>query len=1049
MSSFSVEAPNTLLSNAIAEVVCAIGEGPIETPDDLYSQIYLNGVPVKSDDGTINFANFSATISLGYPDQSYVPGSAAAESVNVVNAEVVYATPVVRAITDATATSARISITIPALVRTNDTTGGRHPTSVAIAIDVQPDGGAYATVASDTISGKCISPYQTDYEIPLSGAAPWNVRVRRLTADSTSDTLQNETYWASLSVIRDYRLAYPGTALLRLRFGAEQFSGQFPTIEYKGKFLILEIPSNYDPVDRTYAGIWDGTFTTGWTDNPAWILWAVKTNDRWGLGRWIDLEAVDKWSLYTAGQWFDELVSDGHGGTEPRFAFNGTFESMVRAYDAIVSIAGACQAMPYWSSGAAHTVVDKPEDPIRQLGPANVIDGKFIYQGADLATRPTSVLVSWFDPENGYQRAIEVVEDPDMLARHGLRTKEVAALLCTSQSQAARIGRYELETAWSETQTVNFAVGEDQHDLSPGDLIDIADPAIQGRRTAGRLLGVSGTSITLDADVTIESGQTYELRVVDSDGDLQTRDVVMAPGDHSVITVASSYSPEPIVGGVWVLIASNLAPRRWRVLTIEEDTDAGKYAITAVAHDQNKQARIEGGLVVDLPSISAYGLGPLDAPTDLTTEETIERLPSGTYRHLVVLGWAKHPDPRVVKYEVEFKDADDEFWTPAGVAPGTTAELDELGSGTHQFQVRAIGFDNAVSPWSSTLGQVLTGLDAAPPDVENLTISVVGDTALLTWSAVSVANLSHYEVRFSVTHGANWQSMVPIAQRISGTSVQTAARSGSYAVKAVTAQGVYSITEAIVISDGSGATINIVETQSAHPTWPGTKSQCEFEDDRDALKLSIESGYTVYETGTYTYPSYFDLGDVYTSRVTAVLTAFGEETTDDIWDEPDVWALSTVWGSDPSGWDVYFEVRTTEDDPSGSPTWTEWTRLIVSDLRFRAIEMRLILVRGATTVTPIVTEASVVIDMPDRIDAQGGIAVDVGGTTVAFTASFRGPTRPAVVITGIEGAAAGDWADVSNVDVDGFDIIIRDSGGTAQSGRSIDYHAQGYGKVIT
>lgn len=1048
-SSAPVDAPNTLRSKAIADMLCVIGEGPIASPDDIYQQVFLNGVPIKSGDGTYNFKNVEAVISLGYPDQAYVPGTPAAESTITIGTEVTYATPIVRAVSDVTATSARVALTVPALVRTDKTTGSTYPSSVSISIDVQPNGGAYSTVVSDVISGKCISPVQFDYDIPLSGTGPWNVRVNRLTADSAVSTLVNETHWTSLSVLRDYRLAYPDTAVLRLRIDAEQFGGSFPTVEYEGDFLLMEIPSNYDPVARTYSGVWDGTFTTAWTNNPAWVLWACLTNDRWGIGRWIDAAAVDKWFLYDAGVWFDELVSDGYGGLEPRFTFNGSFESTASAYDAIVTIAGACQAMSYWASGSAHIVVDKPEDPVKQVGPANVVNGKFTYQGSDLATRPTSVHVTWFDPENGYQRAIEVVENPDMISRHGLRVKEVAGVLCASQGQALRVGRYELETAWTETQTATWTVGEDQHDLVPGDLVDIADPSIQGRRTFGRLLGVSATTITLDSNVTIDSGQTYELRVIDQSGALQTRSVVAAPGETNSLTIASAFSPDPIVGAAWQLIASNLAPRRFRVIVVDENTDENTYTITAVLHDQNKQARIEGGVILDLPAISGYGIGPIDAPTGLTITEVIERLPSGTYRHKVILGWAKHPDPRVIRYEVEWRESDDLFWTAAGYAPGTTVELDELGSDSHQFRVRAIGFDGKLSPWSSELIEVLIGLDAAPPDVTNFAITVLDSTALLSWATTTAANLDHYEVRFASDYGANWQSMVPIALNVSGTSVQTAARTGSYAIKAVSAQGVYSDNAAFIISDVSGLSINVVETTAAHPTWSGTKSQCEFEDDRDALKLSIESGYEVYEDGTYTWPTYVDLEEIFTARVTAALVAFGEETTDDIWNEPDIWSLSTIWGSDPGGWDAYMEVKTTDDDPAGSPTWSDWQRLVVTDLRFRAIWPRLILKRGISTVTPIVTEASLIIDMPDRIDAQGGISVSDSGTRVSFTSAFRGPTRPSVVITGIEGATAGDWADVTNIDETGFDITIRNSSGVAQSGRSIDYHAQGYGKVIT
>lgn len=1078
-SSTPTEAPNTLRSTALAEVLAVIGEGPIPEPDDLLASIYLNDVPIKSSDGTINFKNVAATLSLGYPDQAYVPGSSAAEAAILVGTRVQKATAIVRAVTDTSATSARVAMTIPSLVSVDSTSGNRSGSWVSIAIDVQPNGGSYTTVVSDTVSGKCISPVQLDYDVRLPGTGPWNIRFRRLNDDSTSSNLSNDTYWSSYSVLRDYRLAYPDTVVLRLRIDAEQFNGSFPTVAYQGKLLILEVPSNYDPAARTYSGIWDGTFQAAHSDNPAWVLWALCTNDRWGLGRWIDATAVDKWSLYAAAQWFDEMVADGHGGLEPRFAFNGVIDSVIDAYRAIVTIAGACQAMAYWSSGAAHFVVDRATDPVKQLGPANVVEGRFVYQGSDLATRPTAVHVTWRDPANNYDRAVEPVEDPDLIALHGLRIKEVAALLCTSQGQAARVGRYELETAWAETQTVQFAAGEDCHDLVPGDLVDVADPAIQSRRMAGRLIDASGTAVTLDAAVTIEPGQSYELRVVDQSGALQSRAVVATPGDWSALTVASAFSPAPITGAVWVLLTSNLVPRRFRVLSVEEQD--GTYAVTAVLHDPNKQARIEGGAVLSLPAITAWKTGPIDRPTDLTAAEAIERLPSGTYRHRVTLGWARHTDPRVVRYEVQYRAAADASYIDAGTAYGTTAELDELGSGSFLLRVRAVAYDGSWSPWSDDLSTSLVGLYAPPPAVTDFTISVIGDTALLAWSAVTVANLDHYEVRYSADLLANWQSMVQIAPRVSGTSVQTAARSGLYAVKAITAQTVESAAAAFVTSNVSGLSINIVETLVGNPDWIGTLGNLVIDTDRLALRLSPSTdlllgvglydetdfyvpadfyhlpdlfdepdlfGYQVETSGTFTWPGSLDLVDLYTSRVTAALVVVGERIADDIWAEPDLWTLATIWGADPVGWDAWIEVRTTDDDPAGSPTWSAWRRLVASDIRFRGLQARVRLTTTDTAVTPIVKEASVIVDMPDRIDAQGGIAVSAAGTRVAFTSAFRGPARPSVVITGIEGAAPGDWADVTGVDPAGFDITVK-NGTTPQSGRHVDYHAKGYGQVIT
>lgn len=1078
------ESPNTLRSKGIAEILAVIGEGPIVAPDDVYKAVYLNGIPVKSSDGTLNFKNVSITLSQGTPGQAYVPGTSAAETLTGVNTKVVVATPIVRAITDTTATRARVTIQIPALV-TQDDQGNRGPTGISFGIDVQPDGGSYTTVVGDSIFGKCVSPVAFDYDVPLDGSGPWNIRVRRATADSGSSNLLNDMYWTALATVRDYRLAYPNTALLRIRIDAEQFGGNFPTIEYQGQLLTLQIPSNFDPVTRTYSGIWDGTFTTGWTDDPAWVLWNICTNARWGYGRWISSVRVDKWFLQAASVWFSQRVSDGKGGTEFRFSFNGVIDSTAKAYDALVYIAGACQSMAYWSSGAANFVVDKPASPVKQIAPANVVNGKIAYQGTDVATRPTAVYVTWRDPENSYKQAVECVELPDKRDIYGLRVKEVAAVLCTSQGQAHRAGLYELETAWSETQTAVWAVGEDQQDVMPGDIVAVADPIIQGRRLGGRIIlnypGLfsysdlfsfpdddlfGGIVAYLDSAVTLDSGQAYTLRLTLPDGTMEERAVINAPGTTDRLTLASGYSVVPVAGAIWHLNSDVVAARYFRVIAIDENAgDNNTYAISAIQHDPNKQARVEGGAVLHLPGFTAYPSGPIEAPANLAVIEAIERLSSGTWRHRITLGWSRAIDPRVANYEVQYKYTSDADWTPAGSSLGTTAELDELGSGPHLFRVRAIGMDNQPSPWSEILSLPLTGLDAVPPDVTNFNVQALDALASLAWTPVTVANFSHYEVRFSSDPlQTTWQSMVPVARDVVASFVQVPARPGVFAVKAFTAQGKESASAAFVTANLVGLNTNIVETLSGtHLTLPydgvfvdtALDSQSRIVlspvdtdlfsvSDLFSFAFSEFLGFKVKSNGSFTFNRTIDLGAVFNTRVSADISVTGLRTTDDIWNQIDVWALGNVWGSNPTGWDTWVEIRYTFDDPSLNPTWSDWKRLVAGDISARAFQARFQLTSTDDYVTPAM-EGIATFDMPDSDRRGADISVADTGTVVNFDRPFFGPTRPSVVVSSLEGGAAGDYADVFNITKNGFMVFIRNTGGAAQSGRSIDYHAKGYG----
>ena len=860
--------------------------------------------------------------------------------------------------------------------------------------------------------------------------------------------------------MRDYRLSYPDTAFLYLKIDAQQFSGKFPTIQYEGKMLLLQVPSNYDPTTRQYTGVWDGTFQTAWSDNPAWVLWACLTNERWGVGRFLETSNVDKWMLYAAAQWFDELVPDGNGGFEPRLTFNGTIDSALEAERALAVIAGACQAVFYWASGAVNIVVDKPDDPVAIIGPANVVDGKIVYSGSDIATRPTSVQVTWFDPDNAFTKAVEVVEDLDLIDCYGVRVTEVAAPLCTSQGQAARAGKWELETAWSNTQIASFSVGAANYDLVPGAYIDIADPSFQGRRMFGRLLSVSGTEVTLDYEVLIEAGQTYDIVVPGNDGELQTRSVIASPGYTDVVTIASAFSPNPVAGAVWQLIGSNLAPRRFRVLTNEEKED-GTYAVTALLYDPNKQARIEEGILLSLPSVTSFQTGPIAAPTGVAVSEIIRRGPAGSWMQVVVVGWNTHPDARVVKFEVQYQFDGTTDWIDYGSSLGVIVEItDELGNGAFNFRVRAVAFDGATSPWV-TSSQVLYGLLAPPADVQNFTVNIIDNVALLSWDPVSEANFSHYEVRYSSSQTANWESMVPIVLKVGGTSVHAPARTGLYAVKAVSTRDVFSTNPAFISANVYGLSINVIETIAGDPDWVGSFYRVKEDESRSALVLissvdlfghddlfdwtDLLEPFSVYTYGYFEWPV-LDLGEIIVSRVNAVLDCFGERIFDDLWEEANIWSLPNVWGDDPGGWDAHVEIQTTDDDPSGTPTWSEWRRLVMSDVSARAIRARFVLQTNDSSVTP-VAKGSIVVDVPDSDRKGANVAVSVGGTRITFDNAFRGPTRPSVVVTAIEGAQSGDWADITNVDRTGFDVTIR-NGVTAQSGRHIDYHAKGYGVVI-
>ena len=644
------EAPNTLTSIATARVIDVISEGEIVGLVDGAKSIFLDSTPLQDQSGDYNFQGFSYEERFGLPDQDHISGYAQTESEIAVGVEVTNPTPVTRTVTDPDLDAVRVKIRIPALQKTDSTTGDTQPTSVSFDISVKPFGGVYSTAVNGTISGKTTSPYERSYRIEMpSGGAPWDVRVTRITADSTTSTLINATFWSSYTEVIDAKLTYPDTAMVAVSVDAEQFGTTVPQRAYEIKGLKVQIPSNYFPGDPPqYVGIWDGTFKTEWSDNPAWVLYDLVTNNRYGLGDVVDPTQVDKWGLYTISQYCDEMVDDGFGGTERRFTFNGVINAREEAYNVVNAIASAFRGMVYWSSGAVYAAQDSPADPVKLVSPANALGGDFNYMGSALKARHTVALVSWNDPADAYKATIAVVENADEIAKLGWRQIDVVAFGCTSKGQATRFGRWILDSERVETETVTYRAALDHADVRPGDIIALADPAYAGVRFGGRAASATTTQITLDGAVTLESGETYTLSVVLPDGTLEDQPVTTGPGSVSVLDLAAALSDTPLVGAMWVLTASNVEPRKFRVLAVRE-VEKNIFEVTALFHDPTKFDRVEQNLILEEPDYSALPTGPLGTPSDLTTTEYLYQA-GPAVKSAVTFSWTAPSDPRVVYF---------------------------------------------------------------------------------------------------------------------------------------------------------------------------------------------------------------------------------------------------------------------------------------------------------------------------------------------------------------------------------------------------------------
>lgn len=501
-----VEHANDLFSTALARIVDLLGEGEIvglKDRDNIAKSIYFDDVPLQNADGSFNFEGVTVTERVGTPDQDPVEGFDEIESSISINQEVKDASSPQWVITDPEMDAMRLILRLPALYMQNTENGDLLRHSIGFKLEVLEDGaGSWTELINTTIEGKTNSPYQRAYRIELGdfadAAYPLTFKVSRTTAESEATTTQDSFFVDSYIELYALNLSYPDSAYVALTIDAEQFGGRVPRRSYLVQGLKIRVPSNYDPDTRTYTGLWDGTTTVAYTNNPAYILWDILTNTRYGLGFSLTDSQVDKAAIYQAGVYCDELVPDGKGGEHPRFTLNAVITERKEAYTVIQAICSVFRSMSFWSAGGVSITWDSPQDVSRIVAPENVIDGNFEYSGVSLKAQHSAVLVTWNDPNDLYKQRIEVVEDADRIARFGWRQLELVAYGCTNRAQALRMGRWVLDTEQHETETVTFTAGFDHADVRPGEILKISDPSRVGARVHGRVLSSSVISLLPD-----------------------------------------------------------------------------------------------------------------------------------------------------------------------------------------------------------------------------------------------------------------------------------------------------------------------------------------------------------------------------------------------------------------------------------------------------------------------------------------------------------------------------------------------------------------------
>lgn len=611
-----------------------------------------------------------------------------------------------------------------------------------------------------TISGKTMTAYKKTHAVTLPpGGAPWTIQMRRITPDSTSSLVQNKCYFADLTTIYEEKLNYPNTAVVGLEFDARQFSS-IPRRAYRMRLLKIDIPSNYDPITREYSGEWDGTFKRAWCNNPAWVFYDLATHSRYGTGDRITRSMLDKWTLYEIGQYCDELVPDGMGGLEPRFTCNLYLQTREDAVRVLSNLAAIFRGMVFWSASGIWVSQDAPKATSYIFTNANVIGGKFTYAGTSLRARHNTVSVAWLDPGEMYRQKLEYCSDPELISRWGyVQQADIVALGCTSRSMAHRVGDWYLYTERYESDTVTFDTGLEGAIPKPGNVIEIADTNKAGARIGGRIIATpTSTTVTLDKAVTLASGQTYSLTVINDLGGLETRTVTTAAGTTASLTISAAWTNSLSPMSLWVLTCAALTTQTFRVISVVEKEQGMQFTVSAVAYNASKFTYVDAGIALqerDTSALTNPGVSP-EPPTGLVVSDSIFVDSSKAIRSKMSLSWIPSSSGYVRGYAVMVRAAADGSWQELQETKSAGVDiLDTTDGAAYELRVYAVNSFGLRSTGYAGATYTPQGKTRPPGDVSGCS-GAFDDAGLITisWSPTNDLDLDGYEIR----SGADWAS---------------------------------------------------------------------------------------------------------------------------------------------------------------------------------------------------------------------------------------------------------------------------------------------------
>ena len=1112
------EQDDTLQSVQFGNVLDLLSEGEIEGLESGNKSIFLDNTPIENADGTNNFEGFTVVPRVGTQGQAYIPGPFnAVERETGVGVTVAKDTPVTRTITDTDVDRVRVTLTIPQLQRIEDD-GDIEGHSVSIKIQVQYNSGGFTDVISDTISGKSSSRYQRDYLIDLTGSHPVDVRLVRVSEDETSSNRGSDSFRASTTIfgsfteIIDEKFSYPNAALVGLRFDSRQFNN-IPTRKYLIRGIKIGVPTNAK-VDKseterlvvstgaietisggipgriTYSGIWDGQLSsdpgapggTVWTNDPAWCLYDLLTSERYGAG--VPESSLDKYDFFAISQYCNELVDDGKGGQEPRFSLNLLINSRDGVYNVIQQMTAIFRGISYYGAGTLQLLQDKPADAQYLLGPSNVVEGIFQYQGTSQKARHTVACVAWQSYDTRGDIEYEYVEDHDAVAKYGIIKKDIKAIGCYSQGQAHRIGKWTLLSEQELTETCSFSVAiESGIILRPGTVVDIADPTKSGVRRSGRVKSATTTQVTTDSsvDLTAElATNNPKLSVLLPTGLVEQRDVstdgITITGGTAVISVDSAFSEAPPAGSVFLFQNDTVQSQQFRVISVVESGD-GVYGVNCIAFNSSIYDAVERDIALTSRDITNLDNAP-SAPDNLTGTEFLYE--EGQTVHTGFnLGW-QHDRIDLNEFRVKYRLGNNNFTE----VTTTTADLTirNLKAGVLEVEVRAASYAGKLSK-PATGKFTLLGKTAPPGDVQNLSIETISaNSARLRWDLSADLDVrvgGKVIIRHSsLTDGSGtWPNSVDFVDALPGNSTEAVVPlvEGEVLAKFEDDTGNRSANATSVLVDfpdtlGRLLVQNRREDQDSTP-FQGTKTDCFYSSTFDALLIDGDADFdsiadvdavtdidalgNIKSSAEYAFANTLDLGNVFSLDLTRHLVTqafFPNNTIDQRQANIDTW--NDFDGPDADAVSAKLYMRKTDDDPSGSPTYSSWQQFIGGTFVARAFQFKAELTSNDVSQNIKVDELGYLATLQRRQEnSNGATASGTSTKAVTFdkafftgTASLGGANAylPSVGVT-VQNLGAGERVNISSVSATGFSLDVLDSSGNNVD-RNFTYSAVGYGK---